>query len=117
MLENTTKQLIKLRTKSWVERNDESRGKNNKDNQIRFKTSMLRSNLCDYSEACIFVKGIIAVATETNAAPNNVNKMAIFKNCVPLTNFMGRINNAQVAETSDVNVLMPMYNLVEYSDI
>ena len=78
---------------------------------------MLRSNLCDYSEACIFVKGIIAVATETNAAPNNVNKMAIFKNCVPLTNFMGRINNAQVAETSDVNVLTPMYNLVEYSDI
>ena len=82
------------------------------DNQIRFKTLMLRSSLCDYSEACIFVKGIIAVATETNAAPNNANKMAIFKNCVPLTNFMGRVD-----EASDINALMPMHNLVEYSHI
>ena len=78
---------------------------------------MLRSSLCYYSKACIFVEGFIEVATETNAAPNNANKMVIFKNCVPLTNFMGRINNAQVAEASDINVLMPMYNLVEYNDI
>ena len=106
-----------MRTKNWVERNDESRGKNNKDNKIRFKTSMLRSSLCYYSKACIFVKGFIEVVTETNAAPNNANKMVIFKNCVPLTNFVGRINNAQVAEASDINVLMPVYNLVEYNDI
>ena len=78
---------------------------------------MLRSSLCYYSKACIFVEGFIEVATETNAAPNNANKMVIFKNCVPLTNFMGRINNAQVAEASNINVLMPMYNLVEYNDI
>ena len=62
MLDNTPNQPSKLKTKNWVEvknhENDESRGTYNKDIQIRFKTSMLRSSFCDYSDAYILVKGI-----------------------------------------------------------
>ena len=55
-LDNTTNQPSKFKTKNWVEINDKSRGTYNEDNQIRFKTSMLRSGLCDCSDASILVK-------------------------------------------------------------
>ena len=61
MLDNTSNQPPKFKTKNWVEINDESQGTYNKDNQIRFETSMLRSSLCDYSDAYILVKGTITV--------------------------------------------------------
>ena len=73
---------------------------------------MLRLSLCDYSDAYILVKG-----TLTAAAPNNVNEMVIFKNCVPFTNCISRINNTQVDDAHDIDVAMSMYNLTEYSDI
>ena len=65
LLYNKPNQPTKFRAKNCVEINDESRGRCNKDNQIRFKTSMLRSSLCDYSDAYILVKGTI---TATNTA-------------------------------------------------
>ena len=74
LLENTSNLATKFRTKKWVEINDESRGTYKQDDQIRFKTSMLRSSLCDYSDANILVKRTITVAQETAAAPNNDNK-------------------------------------------
>ena len=55
LLHNTPNQPAKVKTKYWVETNDESRGKYNEDNKNRFKTSMLRSSLCDYSNTCILV--------------------------------------------------------------
>ena len=64
LLDKTSNQRTKFRAKNWVEINDESRGKYNKDNQIRFKTSMLRSSLFDYSDAYILVKGTITVSKE-----------------------------------------------------
>ena len=51
LLDNTPNQLSKFKTKNWVEINDEPRVTHNKDNQIIFKTSMVRSSLCDYSDA------------------------------------------------------------------
>ena len=57
LLDNTPKQPSKFKTKSWVEINHESRGTYNEDNQIRFKTSMLGSRLCDYSNSYRLVKG------------------------------------------------------------
>ena len=74
LLENTSNLATKFRTKKWVEINDESRGTYKQDDQIRFKSSMLRSSLCDYSDANILVKRTITVAQETAAAPNNDNK-------------------------------------------
>ena len=69
LLDNTRNQPSKFKTKNWVEINNESRGTYNEDNRIRFKASMLRSGLCDYSDAYILVKGTITVADI--AAPVN----------------------------------------------
>ena len=58
----------------------------------------------------------IAVAQATDAASNNANKKIIFKNCVPFTSCISRINNTQVDDAQYIDVVMPMYNLIEYSN-
>ena len=76
-------QPSKFRTKNCVRINDESRGTNDVNSQIKFKTTMLKSRLCDYSDAYILVKGII-IANNTSASDadaNNTNKKIILKNC------------------------------------
>ena len=117
MLGNTPNQPSKLKTKSWVQINDESRGTCNKDNQIGFKTSKLRSSSCDYSDEYILVKENIAVPLETAVAPSNANKDVIFKNYTPFTNCISRINNTHIDGAHDIDVVMLMYDLIEYSDI
>ena len=78
---------------------------------------MLKSSLCDYSDAYILVKGIISVNnTAAGAAVNNTNKKVIFKNCAPFTNCIIEINNTQIDNAKDIDIVMPMYNLIEYSD-
>ena len=74
LLDNTSNQPSKFRTKNWVEINDESRGTYSVNRQINFKTSMLRSSLCDYSDAYILVKGNISV-NNTAAADADANKL------------------------------------------
>ena len=88
LIDDTSNQPSKFRTKNWVEIKDESRGAYNAASQIKFKTTMLKSSLCDYSDAYILVKGTISINTTapTGAAANNVNKKVIFKNCAPFTN-------------------------------
>ena len=116
---NTLNQPSKFRTRNWVEINDESRGAYNVNSQIKFKTTMLKSSLCDYSNAYILVKGTVSVnntAAQGAAANNNNNKKVIFKNCAPFTNCMSEINNTQIDNAKDIDILMPMYNLIEYSD-
>ena len=73
-------QPFKFRTRNWVEINDESKG-NYDNSSSRFKTSMIRSNLCDYSDAYILVKRTITVPNKATAgaAVNNTNKKVIFK--------------------------------------
>ena len=116
LLHNTPNQPSKFETKNCVKINDESHGKYNEDNQIRFKTSMLRSNLCDYNDGYILVKGTITDAPEIAVASNNAYKKIIFKNCPPFTNCISKINNTQVGDAHDVDVVMSLYNLIEYSD-
>ena len=74
-------QPSKFRTKSWVEINDDIRGAYSPNKQIRFKTAMLRSSLCDYSDAYILVKGNITVNNTAagNDDANNTNKKVILK--------------------------------------
>ena len=62
LLDNTPNQPTKFKTKNWVQINDDARGMYNTDSEIKFKTSMLRSSLCDYSDAYILVSGTITVA-------------------------------------------------------
>ena len=85
---------------------------------VKFKTTMLKSSLCDYGDAYILVKGIITVVdtSAAGAATNNTNKKVIFKTCVPFTNCISKINNTQVDNVQDIDTVMPMYNLIEYSD-
>ena len=79
---------------------------------------MLRSSLCDYSDAYILVKGNITVnsTVAADAATNNTNKKVIFRNCAPFTNCISKINNTQRDKAKYIGIVMPMYNLKEYSD-
>ena len=88
LLSDELNQPFKFRTRNWLEINDEARGTYSLNKQIKFKTSMLRSNLCDYSDAYILAKGNITVNNTADAvdAANNINKKVIFKDCAPFTN-------------------------------
>ena len=78
---------------------------------------MLKSSLCDCSDACILVKGTIRVnKTGTAAAPNNEDQKVTFKNSPPFTNCISEINNTQKGSAKDIDILMQMYNVIEYSD-
>ena len=78
---------------------------------------MLRYNLCDYSDAYIPVKGNISVNNAAAAAadPNDRNKKLIFKNCAPLL-CISKISNPQIDNAEYTDIVMPMYNLIEYCD-
>ena len=118
--DNKSNQPSKFRTKNWVEINDESRGTYNVNSQIKFKTTMLKSSLCDYSDAYILVKGNITItgagADEAARQADERDKGVVFKNCAPFTNCISEINNTQVDNAKDIDIVMPMYNLIEYSD-
>ena len=119
LLDNTRNQN-KFRTKNWVEINDDSRGTYETNSQIKFKTLILRSSLCDYSDAYILLSGNITI---TGAGNDDIarqlderNKGVIFKNCAPFTDCISEINNTQIDNAKYIDVAMPMYNLIEYSD-
>ena len=117
MLDNAVNQPSKFRTKNWVEKNDESRGTYSVNRQINFKTPVVTSSLCNYSDAYILVNGKTKVDnTTTAAAPTNKNKKLIFKNGAPFTNWISKINNTQADNAEYIDIVMPMYNLIEYSD-
>ena len=84
LLDSASNKPSKFRTRNWVEINDEIRGTYSPNKQIKFKTAMLRSSLCDYSDAYILVKENISVNNNAGAAANNINQKVIFKNCAPL---------------------------------
>ena len=80
---------------------------------------MLKSSLYDYSDAYILVKGTISVnntAAADAAAANNTNKKVIFRNCALFTNCISEINNTQIDNAKDIDIVIPMYNLIEYND-
>ena len=118
LIDDASDQPSKFKTKKWVEINGESIGTYNVNSEIKFKTTMLKSSLCDYSDAYILVKGTTTVnntvAADTNA--NNTNKKVVFKNSAPFTNCIIEINNTQVDNAKDIDIVVSMYNLIEHSD-
>ena len=118
LLNDGSNKPSKFRTRNWVEINDEARGTYTHNKQIKFKTSMIRSSLCDYSDAYILVKGNITVnnTATAGAAANNTNKKLIFKNCAPFTNCISKINNTQMGNAEYIDISVPMYNLIKISD-
>ena len=122
MLNDESNKPSTFRTGNWVEVNDDIRGAYSPNKQIRFKTAVPRSSLCDYSDAYILVKENIsvnntAVNNTCSAAKNSTNKKVIFENCAPFTNCISKINNTQIDNAEFIDIVMPMYNLqyrIEY---
>ena len=106
------KDLPRYVTKKWIEVYDQSEKNYNVNKEIRFKTSMLRSDLCDFSDAYIVVKGNITIANPDNAKKN---KAIAFKNNAPFINCISKINGIKIDNAEDLDVVMPIYNLLEYS--
>ena len=115
LLDNTPNQPSKFRTKSWVEINDDARGTYNSSSEIEFETSMRKSSLCDYSDAHTLVIGTITV-TELDAGRWNNRIHVVFKNYAPFTDCMREIKNTQIDNAKDIDFVMPMYSLIEYSN-
>ena len=92
----------------------------NTNSDIWFKTTILKPNLCDYIEAYILVKGRITITgAGADAATREAyerNKGVIFKNCAPFINCNSKINNAEIDNAKDIDIVMPIYNLIEDSD-
>ena len=91
MLDTTfnDKDLLRFVTKKWIEVYDQSEKNDNVNKEIKTKTPMLRSDLCDFSDAYIFVKGNITVTNPNNAKRN---KAVVFKNNAPFINCISKIN-------------------------
>ena len=110
LLDNTPNQATKFRAKHWVEINDESPGTYNANSQIIFKTSMLRTILCDCSNVYILVKENITVenAAAAGADANNANKKAIFNICASFTSCISRINNTKIDHAQYIDTVITM---------
>ena len=116
LLGSESENLSKFVTREYVRVNSLS-NTYNENKSIRFKTPMLRSDLCDYADAYILVNGTITVTA--NAEANNIrdkrNRPLILKNNAPFVSCITKINNELIEDAEDLDVLMPMYNLLEYS--
>ena len=116
VLDSESENLSKFVTREYVRVNSLS-NTYNKNKSIRFKTPMLRSDLCDYSDVYILVNSTITVTA--NAGANNIRdkkyRKLILKNNAPLVSCITRINNELIVDADDLDIVMPMYNLLEYS--
>ena len=113
-LNHSEKLNSKFATRKWYIINDQNNGQygigNDNDSTVKFETKVIKPNLCDYSDAYILVTGdikVAAVAADTNVA---------FKNCAPFTICVTHINDEHVETAENLDIIMPMYNLIDYSD-
>ena len=119
LLDDTINQPSRYRARNWLEINDESHRVCKTGSQIKCKTLMLKSCFCNYSDAYILVKWTMTVpnTTSADAAVNNANKQAIYKVCATFTNCISEINDKEVGDARDIAIIMPICNLIEYSDV
>ena len=114
-LQDTTSNSVpKFNTKKWIEVHDQSGNAKNRykpSKQTRIKTSVLKSDLCDYSDAYIVVKGTITVTGENNR--DRKNRFLAFENNASFISCISKIN-LLIDNAGDLEVVMPMYNLIEY---
>ena len=118
LLKDESNKPSKFKTRNWIEINNEARVTYSSNKQIKFKITLLRSGLCDYSDAYILVKGNITVnnTADAGAAATNTNKEITFKNCDPFASCFSKINHTQIDDAKCIDIVMPMYNLIEYRD-
>ena len=99
-----------LQQKKWYIIDSESNGNYSKDEEIKFLTRSIESNICDYSDAYILVTGNINITGGDN------NAKVAFKNCAPFRKCRTESNDSFVDYAHFINITMPMYHLIEYSD-
>ena len=110
LLNGSDNENSKVATKKWYVIDSDSKGNYSHNDSIKFLTNSLESSLCDYSNTYILVTGNIA------ATPNNDATQVAFKNCAPFKDCRTEINDTFVDYVDFINITMPMYNLIEYSD-
>ena len=112
LLETTPddKDLPRFVTKKWIEVYDQLKRNYNFNKEVRIKSPMLRSDLCDFSDAYIVVKVDIAVTEPNNARRN---KSVAIKNNAPFINCISQINGVQTDNAEDLDVVIAMYNLLQ----
>ena len=101
--------------KKWIEVNELSSGHYSVNKNIRCKTSMLRSDLCDYSDAYIVVKETIDLLASAPNENNKTEKNIAFKNNAPFRSCIPKINSTLTDNAEDLDIIMPMYHLSEYT--
>ena len=114
LLNDSDNEFSKFATKKWYVVNDQNKSEygegNEDDSSIKFETKVIRSNLCDYSDAYILLTGdikVAAIAANTNVA---------FKNCVLFIRCVTHINDEHIDTSENLHIIMPTYNLIKYSD-
>ena len=113
LLDNADNESLKFATRKWYVINDQ----NNTDygdgdengTTIKFETKVIKSNLCDYSDAYILVTGDITIRNGSE------NRKVTFKNCAPFTKCVTHINDEHVDNADNLDIVKPMYNLIEHS--
>ena len=105
---------LEFATRKWYVVNDQSNTQYGEGNEngttIKFETKIIKSNLCDYSDTYILVTGDIT------ATDGNANTNVAFKNCAPFSKWVTHINDEHVNSANNLDIIMPMYNFIEYSD-
>ena len=114
LLGSTSDKVPRFIIKKWIEVHDQSRGVCSTNKQIRFKASMLRSDLCDYFDAYIVVKGIITVSAAERDRDEK-NRQVTLKNNAPFISCISKINGTLIENAEDLDIVMPIYNLLKYS--
>ena len=110
LLNHSDNENSKFATKKWYIINNELKGNYSHKNPIKSLTSSLESSLCDYSDAYNLVTG------NTTVTGGNNNTKVAFKNCAPFEKCRTGINETFVDDSNFINIAMPMYNLIEYTD-
>ena len=114
LVNDSDKESSKFATRKWYIINDQNNGQygrgNENDSTIKFETIVIKPNLCDYSDAYVLVTGDIAILV------GNANTNFVFKNCAPFTRFVTHTNDEHAETAENLDIIMPMYNLLEHSD-
>ena len=114
LLGDADNESSKFATTKWYVINDQNNTDYDEGNEdsttVKFETKVIKSNLCDYSDAHILVKGNIT------ATGGDTNTRVAFKNCASFTKCITHINNEYVDNVDNLGIIMPMYSLIEYSD-
>ena len=114
ILGNADTESLKSATRKWYVINDQNNTDSGDGDEnsttIKFETKVIKSNLCDYSDAYILVTGDITTAG------GDANTKVALKNCAPFTKCVTHINDEHVDNADNLDIVTPMYNLIEYSD-